>query len=104
MSNNLRFMKAYEILVGDTIAFMAGHPENVNYIIVQDVEEGEYNFSHYDGNGRPVYFDLDNAYAAIMIKGKLMSHDGERDIKKISDTGYYPMHTDCIVLLIDRKA
>lgn len=98
----MRFINATEIAVGDTIAWPTSHPLDIlNYMTVDDIEEGEDNFVGYD-NGQPIYNGEE--YSVIVLKGTVMCVRGVRIVahsERYNDG--YPMNPNVKnILLINR--
>lgn len=93
------FIKAEDITVGDTIAWHTAHPKYpLNYMTVEDIEEGEDNFKFYNSRGQSVVDD-NNYYPVIVLRGKVMCCDGIRKFPNGYHMTFANNHTPSIMLL-----
>jgi hypothetical protein len=105
----MRFIEVSEIKAGDTITWSTSNPNPnlvLNYMVVEDVLEGETNPVSYGLYGEAI--DSEFEYPSVVLRGKVMCSAGERAdkvYKKLNTElgGYALFVGGPKVILISRK-
>jgi hypothetical protein len=95
------FISLDQIQIGDLICWTTC-TKDLNYLFVEDIEEGETNFVKYDENGKALYADgityQEEYWPSIILKGKVMGPNGVRDFPQ----GYHLGKDSGKILLLNR--
>jgi hypothetical protein len=97
----MKFISPEDVRVGDTIAWASSSSKYViNYMLVEDIEECESNFSGYI-NGVAQFNSED--YPCLGLRGKVMCEGGERIDAYTNGVYPYNLHKSLPkILLINR--